>query len=74
MKTVTLVEVDDWVCIYIDGKDVFQGHSANEGTVLELVKDLGPFNLVVRSYEDADERYVDENGGWFPGRLEDLLN
>jgi len=65
MKTITFVhsEDHDWVCLYIDGKEAYQGHSINN---MELLNCLG---IKYESKEVTNEWA--ENQGHFPKNLKD---
>lgn len=64
MKTVTIVNADDWMGLYIDGELVYEGHSIEEETLLKYV------GVNCDSFW-VDDNWITERGN-LPSRLEDV--
>lgn len=64
MKEATIIQGDDWVGVYIDGKLITQGHQINSR---ELLRELGYF---VEFFE-PDYDWLDGEGS-LPDDLQDV--
>lgn len=73
MTTKARVEVfktDDWIDIFVNEKQVHGGHSISPSSLLELVKDVGPFDLRSSYWTYDPDDLIGEGR---PLRLCDLL-
>lgn len=68
MKQVTLVRVDDWEALYVDGEVQLQNHSIDANQVLDI---LAEHMLINHESFWVDGDWV-ESQGWMPENLEDI--
>lgn len=71
MMNVTILKTQDgeWAALYIDGKDVCQGHSIRAQDLALALNALGfEFSFIVRQTTDAQEE-VAQRCGRLPDRL-----
>lgn len=61
----TIVDMDDWLGIYLDGKLVYEGHSITPGMLLSLL------NIPHRRVGVTDE-FSEELGGRCPSELSEI--
>ena len=53
MKTLRIVEADDWSALYVNNECVFQGHSICPKTIVDIANK----SAVVLEYYDVKENY-----------------
>jgi hypothetical protein len=63
-------EEGDWIACYIDGVEVDQGHSLYVVHLLQTLSDQLGIVVPDTIYYDADQ--IDQLGGNFPERMEDI--
>ncbi len=64
LKDITIVDVNDWIGIYINGKLTSQGHSFHTSELLKLIG-------VPHDYVFADSGWLVERGS-LPENIEDV--
>jgi hypothetical protein len=67
MKKVTLLQVDDWMGLYIDGVLMDENHNLSERGVLEIL--ARELNFPFEHIWDEDDGYIEKNGGRCPENL-----
>ena len=68
MKSIILVDGDDWIGLYVDGVLTDEGHDVTIQELCWRVKDE-PFTI---SYETCDPDWICEVGN-FPHKIEDVV-
>jgi hypothetical protein len=67
----TLISIDDWTGVYVNGQLVAEGHSIEDEQAFRLAQQYGPVTSVESHYVNDDE-WIDNLPGSLPKDLTEV--